>query len=84
MGYSLRVNRKKLESANKNPPPREVSNQQFAYISEQREAFARRGYPIASADTKKKQLIGKFKTNGVTWEQQPPLVNNHDFPSDAT
>ena len=84
MGHSLRVNRKKLESANKNPPPREVSNQQFEYISEQREAFARRGYLIASADAKKKQLIGKFKINGVTWEQHPPLVNDHDSSSNAT
>jgi|TARA_B100001971_G_C18227088_1_gene561238 hypothetical protein len=84
MRYSLRVNRKKLESGNRNPPTPEARNQQFEYISEQREAFESRGCPIASVDTKKKELIGKFKNNGVSWEQEPPLVNDHDFRSDAT
>ncbi len=84
MGYSLRVNHKKLESGNKNPPSRTVRNQQFEYISEQREVFARRRSPIVSVDAKKKELIGKFKNNGVSWERKPLSVNDHDFRSDAT
>jgi hypothetical protein len=34
-------------------------------------------------DTKKKEKIGKFKNSGVSWEQKPYQVNDHDFPSDA-
>ncbi len=83
MGFSLRVNHKKLESGNRNPPPRDVRDQQFGYISQMRETFAGRGSPIISIDTKKKELIGRFKNNGTTWEREPYLVNDHDFPSDA-
>ena len=54
-GYSLRVNHKKIESGIKNPPPREVRDQQFEYISQMREAFAGRGSPIISVDTKKER-----------------------------
>ncbi len=54
-GYSLRVNHKKIESGIKNPPPREVRDQQFEYISQMREAFAGQGSPIISVDTKKKK-----------------------------
>ena len=83
MGFSLRVNHKRLESGNKNPPPRPVRNRQFAYIDRQREQFAARGNPIISVDAKKKEWVGKFKNPGVGWEQEPQLVNDHDFPSDA-
>ena len=83
MGFSLRVNHKKLESGNRNPPPRDVRDQQFEYISQMREAFAGRGSPIISIDTKKKELIGRFKNNGTTWEREPCLVNDHDFRTDA-
>jgi len=83
MGFSLRVNHKKLESGNRNPPPRDVRDQQFGYIRQMREAFAGRGSPIISIDTKKKELIGRFKNNGTTWEREPCLVNDHDFRTDA-
>lgn len=83
MGYSLRVNHKTLESGNKNPPPRRVRNRQFKYIKQKREEFASKGSPVVSVDTKKKELVGNFKNNGVSWEQQPYLVKDHDFPSDA-
>jgi hypothetical protein len=39
MGFSLRVNHRNLESGNKNPPPRDVLNQQFRYISRQRRSL---------------------------------------------
>lgn len=83
MGFSLRVNHKKLESGNKNPPPRRVRNRQFAYIDRKRKEFSSRGNPIVSVDTKKKEPIGKFKNPGACWEQQAQLVNDHDFRSDA-
>ena len=83
MGFSLRVNHKKLESGNRNPPSREVRDQQFGHISQMREAFASRGSPIISVDTKKKELIGRFKNNGTSWEQEPCFVNDHDFRTDA-
>lgn len=51
MGFSLRVNHKSLESGNKNPPPRNVRNQQFKYINRKREEFVSAGNPIISVDT---------------------------------
>ena len=83
MGYSLRVNHKKVESGNKNPPAPRVRDSQFEYISRTRKQFARRGCPIVSADAKKKELIGNFKNNGASWEKDPYAVNDHDFLNDA-
>ena len=50
MGFSLRVNHKRLESGNKNPPPRRVRNRQFSYIDRQRKRFTARANPIISVD----------------------------------
>ena len=81
MGYSLRVNHKKLSSARKTAP--EDRDAQFAHIAELREHFAQRSLPVISVDTKKKELIGRFKNPGTAWKQHPEKVNDHDFPSDA-
>lgn len=78
MKYKLRVNRKQIASANS--PTR---NQQFLYISEQRQRFASQGLPIISVDSKKKELIGAFKNPGTKWDRQPQPVNDHDFRSEA-
>ena len=83
MGYSLKVNHKKLESGIKTPPDPQQRDKQFRYIADQREQFARQNNPIISVDTKKKELIGNFKNNGTSWQQDPIAVNDHDFPSDA-
>lgn len=83
MGFSLRVNRKTLESGNKNPPPRRVRNRQFHYIKRQREDFTARGNPVVSVDTKKKELVGNFKNPGAAWARESHRVNDHDFRSDA-
>jgi hypothetical protein len=83
MGFSLRVNHKTLESGNKNPPPRRVRNRQFNYINKKREEFASRRCPILSVDCKKKEMVGNFKNNGTSWEQEPYRVRDHDFRSDA-
>jgi len=79
MGFSLRVNHKKLSRTS--APDRD---EQFAYIAQQRELFAKNGWPIVSVDTKKKELVGNFKNGGTAWEQTPRLVNDHDFRSDAS
>jgi hypothetical protein len=83
MGYSLRVNHKRIESAGKHPAPRKVRDRQFEYIHQMREAFAQRGDPIISVDGKKKEQVGNFKNNGVSWEQEPYGVHDHDFLRDA-
>ena len=81
MGYSLRVNHKKLSRVSKTAP--EDRDAQFAHIADLREHFAARGLPIISVDTKKKELVGPFKNPGVAWNREPVEVNDHDFPSDA-
>lgn len=78
MGFSLRVNHKKRSRGS--PADR---NEQFAYIRRVRTSFARRREPVVSVDTKKKELVGNFKNGGVAWNQDPVLVNDHDFRSDA-
>jgi hypothetical protein len=83
MGFSLRVNSKKIESGLNNPPDPEKRDQQFGYIGEMREFFAQKGLPIISVDTKKKELIGKFKNNGKAWQKETVAVYDHDFPTDA-
>ena len=55
MGYSLRVNHKKLSTAHS--PDR---NDQFLYLTDLRERFQRRGHPVISVDTKKRELVGAF------------------------
>lgn len=83
MGYSLRVNHKKVESGSNNPPPPEVRDRQFEYISQQRQEFAHRGSPVISGDGKKKEQVGNFKNKGASWEKESYEVNDHDFPSAA-
>jgi len=78
MGFSLRVNHKK--KAMRSAADRD---EQFAHIAEMRELYAKRGWPIVSVDTKKKELIGNFKNPGSAWDRAPRLVNDHDFRSDA-
>src|SRR5262249_51254180 len=72
MGYSLRVNHKKLSTDHS--PDR---NDQFLYLSDLRERFQRRGHPIISVDTKKRELVGTFKNPGARWDLSPLLVNDH-------
>jgi Rhodopirellula transposase DDE domain len=76
--YSLRVNHKRL--AGKQSPGRD---EQFQYIAQRRKAFLRRGWPVISVDTKKKELIGLFKNPGHQWRRAPHEVLIYDFPSTA-
>lgn len=77
--YSLHVNVKEKESGSQ-PADRD---RQFQYIESQKQAFASRGCPRISVDTKKKELIGDFKNAGQAWGQRPEEVNVHDFLKDA-
>ena len=81
MGYSLRVNHKKLARVCKTAP--EDRNAQFEHIAELREDFAARGLPIISVDAKKKELVGLFKNPGAAWSHEPLEVRDHDFLSEA-
>lgn len=81
MGYSLRVNHKKLARVcTTSPADRDA---QFVHIAALREDFAARGLPVISVDTKKKEPIGRFKNPGVAWSRTPVLVKDHDFRSEA-
>ncbi len=75
-GYSLQANRKTLEGARH--PDR---NAQFEHINEAVQAQLKRGQPAISVDTKKKELVGRFKNAGRTWRPQgtPEKVKVHDF-----
>jgi hypothetical protein len=80
MGFSLRVNHKKLSTSSVSPKERD---EQFAYIAQQRERFAYTGAMVVSVDTKKRELVGCFKNEGQIWSRQPVLVKDHDFRSQA-
>ena len=75
-GYSLQANRKTREG--KNHPDR---NAQFEHISQQVQRVQKRGQPVVSIDTKKKELVGDFKNAGQEWrpEDDPQRVRVHDF-----
>ena len=78
MGFSLRVNHKKLAGASH--PNR---NDQFEHITALRERCAAENTPVISVDTKKKELVGAFKNAGSKWDRSPELVKDHDFRSEA-
>lgn len=76
--FRLRFNRKRL--SRRQSPDRE---QQFRIINSLQASFTRRGQPIISVDTKKRELVGLFKNGGRAWRKAPKDVDAHDFPSDA-
>lgn len=76
MEYSLQGNRKTREGDSH--PDR---NAQFEYINKKVRGFQKRGQPVVSVDTKKKELIGDFKNVGKEWcpKGSPEPVRTHDF-----
>lgn len=78
MGYSLRVNHKKIAGATH--PNRD---RQFRHISDLRKRCDADNIPLICVDTKKKELVGTFRNSGAKWDRSPELVNDHDFRSDA-
>ena len=77
MEYSLQANRKTLEGSS--PVERD---DQFRYINRLVKQCLRRGNPVLSVDTKKKERVGNFKNPGRTWRPrgQPSAVHIYDFP----
>jgi Rhodopirellula transposase DDE domain len=75
-GYSLQSNRKTKEG--ESHPDR---NAQFEFISATVKRFQQRGQPVISVDTKKKELVGRFKNGGREWQPvgEPEQVQVHDF-----
>jgi hypothetical protein len=75
--YSLQANRKTREG--KAHPDRDA---QFQYIHQEVLRTQRRGQPVVSVDTKKKELVGQYKNAGQEWQPagEPEEVRVHDFP----
>ncbi len=75
-GYSLQSNRKTKEGG-KHPD----RNAQFEHINATVQAFQKRGQPVISVDTKKKELVGNFRNGGREWHPkgEPEEVRVHDF-----
>jgi hypothetical protein len=80
LGYSLQALQKRREGTSH--PDR---NAQFEHINATAAAFLDHGQPVISVDTKKKELVGDFKTAGQEWQPTglPESVRVHDFPGDA-
>jgi hypothetical protein len=76
-GYNLQTNRKSEEG--KDHPDR---NAQFEHINRKVRSCQRRGQPVVSVDTKKKELVGNYKNPGPEWEPKghPRRVKSKDFP----
>ena len=77
LGYSMQAATKTLEGDSH--PDR---NAQFEHISAKVKSFQKRGQPVISVDTKKKELVGEFKNAGREWQPAgaPVLSLTHDFP----
>ena len=76
MGYSLQGNRKTLQGASH--PDR---NAQFEFINDKTQAALGAAQPVISVDTKKKELVGRYKNGGKEWMPagEPEQVKVHDF-----
>jgi hypothetical protein len=76
-GYSLQANRKTLEGSDH--PDRDA---QFRHINCEVAKCLRRGLPVISVDTKKKELVGNYDNTGRQWlpGKRPLKVQGHDFP----
>jgi len=79
-GFSLQAPSKTLEG--KRHPDRDA---QFGHIDAKASGYIKRGVPVISVDTKKKELVGDFKNGGREWQPKggPELTDIHDFPDQA-
>jgi hypothetical protein len=77
LNYSLQGNRK-MEEGNQHGD----RNAQFEHINRVVAREMRRGNPVISVDTKKKELVGNYKNAGQKWHRkgESPRVQGHDFP----
>jgi hypothetical protein len=76
LDYSLQANRKTREGSRH--PDRDA---QFEHIAARVADFRARRQPAVSVDTKKKELVGDFKSGGREWRPkgEPEPVRVHDF-----
>jgi transposase len=74
--YSLQANRKAIEGSAH--PDRDA---QFRYINDLAAEYLAKHLPVVSVDTKKKELVGRFKNGGREWQPKgaPERVKVHDF-----
>ncbi len=77
LGYSLQANSKTLEEGSEHPD----RDEQFKYINKRVKNYMRRGLPVVSVDTKKKELIGPYRNRGKEFRPKgnPEKVKVHDF-----
>jgi hypothetical protein len=76
--YSLQGNRKTKEGDEH--PDRDA---QFRHINAEVKKALKKGMPVISVDTKKKELLGNYANAGKKWlpAKEPIQVQGHDFPS---
>jgi len=77
MGYSLQANLKTIEDGADHPD----RDRQFQHLNSEVRSFLRRGHPVISVDTKKKELVGAYYNKGRQWRVRgnPDKVRIHDF-----
>ena len=56
-------------------------NAQFERIAQLKKEYFRKGWPVISIDTKKKELLGDFFRSGRAWTDGQVCAFDHDFPS---
>lgn len=80
MGYSLQAPAKQNEGTQ-----HEDRDGQFRYLNDEVADRLKRGEPVISVDTKKKEVIGRYANGGTEWQPkgQPTRVNVHDFKDPA-
>jgi Rhodopirellula transposase DDE domain len=76
LDYSLQGARKTIEGTQH--PDRDA---QFGYINDLARRFLRAQLPVISVDTKKKELVGRYRNGGREWQPKghPERVKVHDF-----
>jgi hypothetical protein len=76
-GYSLQGAAKQVEG--RQHPDRDA---QFGYLNDRVREHQAAEQPVISVDTKKKELVGRYKDSGRQWRPagDPEPVNTHDFP----
>ena len=75
--YSLQGNMKTISSGAQNPD----RNAQFEHINATVIKFQKNGQPVISVDTKKKENVGEYHSNGKEYRPKgtPRKVKDHDF-----
>jgi hypothetical protein len=78
MDYSRQQNQKMQQVGEPHPD----RNAQFEHINKTAAEYLKRGIPVISVDTKKKENIGNFKNAGTEYRNKndPRKVLDHDFP----